>query len=934
VDYLHAIGISDCYASSYLKAVPGSPHGYDVADPTRINPEIGSQDDYDGWVHALANFGMGHIVDVIPNHMGIARGSNAWWLDVLEHGPSSAFARFFDIDWRPVKAELADKVLLPVLDGHYGDILERQELELVCCQGAFAVRYHDEWFPIAPDTFGPILRRTIDEAAGVEPAAEDVTALRGLIDRCERLPARTTRDHVASATRRRESQEIKEQLTSLTTASAGVRDAVGAAVRWFNGRRNDPRSFDALDALLSQQSYRLADWRVASDEINYRRFFDVNQLAALRVEDPEVFDVVHAHVLELVSRKHATGLRVDHVDGLFSPVEYLRRLQGRAADALGLAAGRDCPMYVVVEKILGHDEELSPDWPVHGTTGYEFLARANGLFVDTRNERAFEDIYARFVAGRSPSFDDLTYQSKRLVMHEVMSGDVNALGRRLERYCEADRHLRDFTLYTLISAIKEIIASYPVYRTYIGPGEPPSAQDRRHVTVAAGRARRRAPAVTRSVIDFVERLLLKEGAGDADTDARRIERDRFIGKFQQTTGPISAKGIEDTAMYSFNRLLSLNEVGSDPTRFGIEPLAVHQWLAARGKRWPNALSATSTHDTKRGEDVRARLNVLSEVPGAWKAELAKWRVINRRAKRVVRGALAPSANEEYLIYQSLVGAWPFDAQSEGAFADRFQAYVVKALREAKTNTSWFSPDQEYEAAVRHFVAMLLDPGRPFLDSFRPFQARIADLGIYNSLAQLLVKITAPGIPDFYQGTELWDLSLVDPDNRRPVDYATRRRLAETIAAAGDDPATAAVLLDERPNGRVKLFVMMKALAARASLRPTFELGDYVALDTAGARRGNVFAFARRHEDALALTCVPRLVAELRPDAAGPPTGRSVWGDTRIVLPHGVSGVFRDVFTGAVCTVADNETAIEVATLLDRFPIALLVPDDSRRPNAC
>ena len=923
VDYLHCLGITDCYASSYLKAVPGSAHGYDVADPTRLNPEIGTPEEYERWIDRLRSHAMGHLLDLVPNHMGIAKSSNPWWLDVLENGPSSRFAPFFDIEWHPVKAELADKVLIPILGDQYGAVLERQELQLAYRDGAFVVRYNDDALPIAPDTFGDILEAELEDwlaghAAGADTS--DADELKSIITSGRNLPHRSTRHPDQVAVRARDKEVVKRRLGALVERSADVGALVERAVTRFNGVAGEPRSFDPLDSLLNAQSYRLANWRVASEEINYRRFFDINQLAALRMEDPAVFEAVHRFAFELVHSGAATGLRVDHVDGLYAPHDYLHRLQTRAAEALGEAPEQpDAPIYLVVEKILGPDERLPSEWPVHGTTGYEFAAVVNHLFVDTRNERAMDDIYTRFVRGRV-SFDEIAYRSKKQILHETMSGDINSLGHQLNRFSERNRHFRDFTLYSLISTLKEIIACFPVYRTYITPDEPVSGHDRRFITEAVRAAKRRAAATTPFVFAFIERLLLKQTPSTVAEDCE--EQARFIGKFQQITGPVAAKGIEDTAFYLYNRLLSLNEVGADPRRFGLSPGDLHAWLADRQRRWPSALSATSTHDTKRGEDVRARLNVLSEIPGAWKSAVARWRTLNRRHKRDIRGSLAPDANEEYLLYQTLVGAWPFD-QDIASFRERIRKCMVKSLREAKVHTSWFGPDEEYEDGVLRFVDAILETRRPnpFLESFQPFQARVAELGIYNSLAQLLIKIAAPGVPDFYQGSELWDLNLVDPDNRRPVDYEKRRQALARLK----DHAVPEQLLDERANGVVKLFVMTRALETRAQLRRVFEHGEYLPLQTTGTRRDCLFAFARRDGAATAIACVPRLVAALVPDGATPPVGASVWADTRIELPHAADAAaarrFRDRFTGA--TVEATDGTISAAQLFERFPVALL-----------
>jgi (1->4)-alpha-D-glucan 1-alpha-D-glucosylmutase len=920
VDYLHDLGISDCYASSYLKAVPGSLHGYDVADPTQLNPEIGSDDDHAAWISAMHRRGMGHVMDLVPNHMGIAKSANPWWLDVLENGASSRFARFFDIEWHPVKDELADKVLIPILGAQYGEALERQELKLTYRDGAFFACYYDDTLPIAPDTYAMVFEADLEAWQAEHPGA-DADELLSVLTASRNLPLRSDRTADAIAMRAREKEIVKRRLAELAERSAAVRALIERSIARLNGTPGQPRSFDALDRLFNAQSYRLAHWRVASEEINYRRFFDVNQLAALRMEDPAVFDEVHRFVFSLVERGAVTGLRIDHVDGLFDPGDYLRRLQESTA---GRERGPepDPRFFVVVEKILGSGEQLATDWPVHGTTGYEFATTVNNLFVDARHERPMSEIYRRFTRERI-AFDDLAYRSKKQVLHETMSGDINSLGHQLNRFSERNRHFRDFTLYSLISTLKEVIACFPVYRTYITRTDPISDHDRRYINEAILCARRRASGVPRVIFEFIQKLLLKQTA--AATPEESDEQARFIGKFQQLTSPVAAKGIEDTALYVFNRLLSLNEVGGDPTRFGLEPAAVHAWMAERQARWPHALSATSTHDTKRGEDVRARLNVLSEMPRPWKEAVSRWRALNRRFKNDPKGLAAPDPNEEYFIYQTLVGAWPFESDEEtrSRFVERIATYMTKALREAKVHTSWLNPDEDYEQAVGDFVRAILDPARakPFLQAFLPFQGRVAQLAIYNSLSQLLIKITAPGVPDFYQGTEFWDLNLVDPDNRRQVDYERRRQILSALHPCSGreaSPEALADLLDRRSDGHVKMYTMNRALSARAALRDAFD-GDYTALATIGARRDCLFAFARGGR---AITCVPRLVAALTPDGA-PPLGAAVWADTRVELPEPLRGRrYRNVFTG---TVIDGGDGLAAAAVFDRFPVALLVP---------
>jgi (1->4)-alpha-D-glucan 1-alpha-D-glucosylmutase len=943
VDYLHTLGVSDAYASSYLRAVPGSPHGYDIVDPTRLNPDIGSEEDYWAWVESLRAHDMGHVLDVVPNHMGIAKSANPWWLDVLENGPSSRFARFFDIEWHPVKGELADKVLIPILGDAYGEALERQELRLTYRDGGFFVAYFDDSLPIAPDTYGQIFAGAL-ETWVTEHQGDAADELEIILAAAFNLPPRSSREAEHIALRAREKEVVKRRLAALTTSSAEVRALIDSCVERFNGVPGHPRSFDPLDRLLNDQSYRLAHWRVASEEINYRRFFDVNQLAALRMEDPEVFDEVHRFALELVRRGGPTGFRIDHVDGLYAPGDYLRRLQNNLSTTKHADDTDQESFYIVVEKILGADEKLPADWPVAGTTGYEFAALVNNLFVDSRNEAALDAIYRRFVRDRRdrPSFSELAYRSQKQVLHETMSGDINSLGHQLNRFSERHRHFRDFTLYSLISTIKEVIACFPVYRTYVVPGQPVTDHDRRYIVEAVSSAKQRSPGVTSLVYDFVQRLLLHQTPMTSPEQFEELAR--FTGKFQQLTSPVAAKGIEDTALYVYNRLLSLNDVGSDPRHFGLAPATVHHRLTERCRRWPFALSATATHDSKRGEDVRARLNVLSELPGSWKAAATAWRALNRRFKTEVKGALAPGGNEEYFLYQTLVGAWPFDADRDNvleAFRQRIGAYMTKALREAKVHTSWLSPDEEYERAVTRFVDAILDRGRSarFLDSFAEFHTRIAELGIYNGLAQVLLKITAPGVPDFYQGTEFWDLNLVDPDNRCPVDYDKRRAaLADLTRCANALPRLAEQLLAHRADGRVKMFVTTRALETRARQQSMYERGDYIPLTASGRWHDHVFAFARRHEDEVAITCVPRLIAALVPEKGGPPIG-SIWDDTRLDLGPAlgtletaeISTPLRNAFTDAIVE-PDEARTIPLASVFERFPVALLVLDSTRRSS--
>ncbi len=967
VDYLAALGVSDVYTSSYLAARPGSTHGYDIVDHTRLNPEIGSPEAHEAFTTALGARGMGHILDVVPNHMGIGP-ANRWWQDVLENGPSSAYADFFDIDWDPVERHLAGKVLLPILGDQYGRVLERQELTLEHAEGAFRVRYFDTVLPVEPRSAVLLLESRVaglGEALGDDHP--DLMEFRSILTALANLPAPTERAPERARERAREKEVIRRRLARLAAGSDAVRAAVEEAVRVANGKPGDPRSFDLLDRLLADQPYRLAHWQVAAEEINYRRFFDINELAAIRMEVPAVFRETHRLILAWVEQGRVTGLRIDHPDGLYDPRGYLlalqrerfaqclraeRRRAGAADDAdlegavaeAALAfearghqdphapAGR--PLYVVAEKVLARGERLPTVWAIHGTTGYEFLNLVNGLFVDGGSARAMTAAYARFT-GQRAAWADLVYSSKQLVVRTAMASELEVLGHALTRLAQRDRGSRDFTRRSLTHALREVIACFPLYRTYIAGADAEVAlQDRACVEVALAFARRRNPTTSASIFDFVRDVLLLRYPESADPAYRR-EQLAFVGKFQQLTAPVTAKGVEDTAFYRYHRLASLNEVGGDPDQFGVTVEEFHQRCLARQRDWPAALSATATHDTKRGEDVRARLHVLSEMPRAWREAVHRWHRWNRRHGSRLEGRPAPDRNDEYLLYQTLVGAWPLgpvDDAALGAFAERIQGYMAKAAKEAKVHTSWINPDQAYHEALDRFVERVLAPGpaNRFLADLAAFVEPVARAGMVNALAQAVLKLTAPGVPDIYQGTEFWDLTLVDPDNRRPVAWDRRRAALEDLErglAAGDRAALGQALLEAWPDGRVKLYVIHRGLAERRAAPALFLEGEYVPLPAVGARAAHVCAFARRHGTRAAVVVVPRLVTRLAGPAAPLPLGEAVWGDTAVGLPPGLGGALVDAFTGAaVRGGAGGEATLAVAEALARFPVAVLVQE--------
>ncbi len=945
VPYLARLGISHCYCSPFLKARPHSTHGYDVVDHNAFNPELGTEEDFGRLSAALRARGIGLVIDVVPNHMGVMGADNAWWLDVLENGPASVYAPYFDIDWAPAKRELRGKLLLPLLGGSYGAVLERGDLVLRfdAAAGAFNLHYFGHRLPIAPREYRHLLSRcrdAIERQLGRESRA--CAELQDLITAFGNLPPRTVRAAGKILQRHRDRELCKGRLARLCAEVPIVGELIADVVREHNGTAGDPRSFDALHELLEAQPYRLADWRAAADEINYRRFFDINDLAAVRVEDPTVFEATHPLVLGLLHSSQAQALRIDHPDGLRDPAAYFIRLQQRAARAGSVAAAAagnsgataEPAVYMVIEKILAVDEELPGDWPVHGTTGYDFMNLANGLLLDGGAARNMLRFHAAFVGGRQ-DFDDIVYRCKHLVLRYALASELTVLANQLNRISEGDRHTRDFTLNRLRDALAEVIAWFPVYRTYVA-GDGPGATDRAQIEWAVARARRGARAQEVGIFDFLRQVLLLE-QGSSEPAADREALLRFVMRFQQLCSPVMAKGMEDTALYRYSPMVSLCEVGGDPRRFGVPVRAFHDAITARARRWPHAMLATSTHDSKRSEDVRARINVLTELPSEWRAHAHRWARIARAHKREVEGVLAPSASDEYLLYQTLIGAWPQEPVSEETrreFGERVVAYMQKVTREAKVHTSWINPNAAYEEATTAFVTALLDPSadNPFLSDFLPFQRAVAWFGMYNSLSQVLLKLTCPGVPDFYQGNELWDLSLVDPDNRRPVDYRMRSRALVDIeqrfsrkGAAG--AAEARALLDTLPDGRAKLFLTWKTLALRRDDEALFRDGEYIPLDVSGARAAHLCAFARRTEGRVAVILAPRLFVALASASKALPLGAEAWGDTSVDLkPVAAGGTWQQALTDEPVVVqgAPDAPVIRVGDALRSFPVGVLL----------
>jgi (1->4)-alpha-D-glucan 1-alpha-D-glucosylmutase len=925
VPYLERLGIDWVYASPYLQARSGSTHGYDISNHSRINPEIGSPEEHAEFTQRVQQHGLGHLLDIVPNHMGIGQPDNEWWMEVLENGPSSVYAPYFDIDWAPLKPELAGKVLLPVLGDQYGRVLENGELQIEYDGARFTIRYHEHVFPVSPKSSSLVLSAALERLKNrLGEDHEDRMELASIVTALEYLPPRNRTDPQSVAERRRENAVTKRRVSDLFRNSDLFRRAMEESIREFNGEPGEPHSFNRLDELLEDQAYRLAFWRVAAEEINYRRFFDINDLAGLRVERGEVFQSTHRLIFQLLREGKVQGLRIDHPDGLYDPRRYLRELQQECARRTGEPA-----TYVVVEKILTGEEPLPDDWQCAGTVGYEFLNRLNGLFVDSRNEAGMNAAYTEFI-GRRLRLADLVYDNKELILRAALASELNVLSYMLDRLSESNRRFRDFTLGSLNAALRETIASFPVYRTYIDAHIGRLADsDREFVDRAIRNARRRNPTMSRTVFEFVRNVLLLDWPEDLSEEARE-QHARFVMKFQQLTGPVMAKGLEDTTFYVFNRLISLNEVGGEPERFGIQPADFHRWIAERHEKWPVALNSTSTHDTKRSEDVRARINVLSEIPEEWGRRALRWAELNRDKKALSHDDPAPESNDEYLLYQTLVGAWPLgelERDDRESLVERVQQYMEKATREAKVHTSWINPDEEYDTALREFVRDVLDPSQSaeFLEDLVAFQAKLAPMGMLNALSATTVKLTCPGTPDVYQGQEVWDFSLVDPDNRRPVDYQARSQMLDALVAsleAGDRAEIARAVLDRWQDGRIKLFLTHLLLRYRRDNPELFRAGRYLPLEATGERAEHVISFARENRDQAVVVVAPRFWATMLWDREARLPDGALWSGTGLDLGPIGGRTYRNVLTGETLDGA-RAGSLALERVLQSFPVAVL-----------
>ncbi len=934
--YLKKLGIGDVYLSPIFEARPHSMHGYDVARHDCLNPELGGEQAFAPLAEALRAEGMGLLLDTVPNHMGVGNQS-VWWQDVLENGRASRYSGYFDIDWEPLKPDMQNKLLLPILGCQYGEALEAKQIQVKFENGRALIAYFDHLQPIAPRTLPSVFPKERDREFGV-PAS-----LRELLDELSQLPLHESTDPEAVESRQERLKALKPRLTEALSDPA-LQPVVEKAAEAINGREGDARSFDALHDLLEIQPYRLAYWRTSSEEINYRRFFDVNDLVGLRMENPEVFAQTHSLIRKLLADKDVTGLRIDHCDGMFNPRVYLEQLQklfvaaacdgpvmqgdeasesGIERSVLDATRGIDwthakLPLYCVVEKILEPGETLPRTWAVQGTSGYDFVHFANQFFIQPANKSRFDVIYSDFIGGRvSPT--QIIYESKRNVMLSALSSETHVLANLLSHLARADRRVRDFTDNLLETVIRETIACFPIYRTYIDERGEYSEADTRTIRTAVRLAKRRNASVDASAFDYLQRMLLLEGRGkgNAERDAAQLY---FALKFQQLTGPVMAKGVEDTSFYVYFRFISSNEVGSAMDAFGLKPETLHKANSERQQHTPHALLTTSTHDTKRSEDVRNRLNVLSEMPDAWAGQVTAWADANAGLKTTLDdGTVAPDANEEYLIYQTIVGAWPWANTDKEGFADRVKEYMAKALSEGKVNVSWINPRLEYTEAVQTFVDRLLTPEEgtkqtAFVTELEQMLAPVRLHGAVNSLSQMVLKATSPGVPDFYQGTDMWDLSLVDPDNRRPVDYGLRTRTLDAFGAKS--PAdTAREVLQTLEDGRVKLFAMQKALAVRNAYRETFDDGSYTPLEVSDT--DHAFAFLRG-EDVLVI--LPRFTCSLVSCKEELPLGDH-WAGLTVTLPELSGTRWRQEFTGAEITA--KQGTLDLSDVFAEFPVAIL-----------
>jgi (1->4)-alpha-D-glucan 1-alpha-D-glucosylmutase len=917
LDYFSDLGITHIYASPILRSRAGSAHGYDVIDPTRLNPELGTEADFFTLQTELRNRGMGLVLDIVPNHMS-ASSENSWWMDVLEHGPESAYASYFDIDWHPPSRSLDSKILLPVLGRPFAEVLEGREFKLIYSDGRIFLQYFESLFPLALRTYVAILGKQIDKLR--EKLGEGSTVYQEYSGIVAAFAALRSPPNVSpgEAGEKRFRFEARERLQQLVSSSADVEAFLNDRLRDLMGQPNDPASFSPLEKLLAEQFYVLSYWQNVNEEINYRRFFTITDLVGVRVEDPLVFEATHALITRLAVQPPIDGLRIDHIDGLRDPLAYLNRLR----EQLGKDSASDQPrdISIFVEKILGRRERLPREWPAAGTTGYDFLNALNSVFVDPSGAKCIEEVYEDFV-GKKLIYTDLLYQKKKLVMSTLLGVEMRSLGHQLSLLADKDRYARDLSRSDLTQALFETTAHMPIYRTYTRNLEV-SREDAKVIERAIEEALSRKFYLQPAHFDFVGDVLLVKNRSHLLPDQREA-RLNFVMRWQQFTGPIMAKAFEDTFLYVYNPLTSLNEVGGDPRPSAATRENFPRFISERSKDWPNSMNATTTHDTKRSEDVRARINVLSEIPGEWKERLERWSRLNSKYKTQVDGQQVPDRNEEVLLYQTLLGMWPADGKEDASLVERLQEYAVKATREAMVHTRWTLPNVGHEDALKKFVTSILKPASSFLRDFVPFQRSIAYSGMVNGLTQTLIKIISPGVPDFYQGSDLWDLRLVDPDNRQPVDFAKRVSMLAALKRQSEaNTSVAAELARHWEDGRIKLYAIWKALNFRRRRPELFSKGDFVELKSSGPGAEYILAMLRHYKREWVLLVARRWLARATQGQTGDPDIR--WREAAIQLPDSAPWLWENIFTSEKITIADEHAkSLRVEQLLNHFPIAVL-----------
>jgi (1->4)-alpha-D-glucan 1-alpha-D-glucosylmutase len=934
LDYLRDLGISHIYASPILSSRHGSGHGYDVTDSATIDRDLGGPEDFAVLLSALAGRGLGLILDIVPNHMA-AGSENHWWMDVLEFGPDSAFSSYFDIDWTSPSRTLAGKLLLPFLGAPFGDVLNAGELKIGLHDGRFLLHYFDHTFPISPTSYAEILSFSQADAKVIlDRGLHGAPEWQGILAVAQSLAQSNGASSQAAAERRIKFESLRDRLKQILASSPDVRARMDGALERLNGTRHDPSSFVRLEQILGAQHYRLAYWQAPSEAINYRRFFSITDLVGVRVEDPAVFDATHELIVRTAQNPASVGFRIDHIDGLRDPLAYLNRLRDRLAKpgmSRGSAIGNSesAEPYLIVEKILAKEEQLPAEWPVDGTTGYDFMNACTRIFVDETRAARLSEIYADWT-GLQVDFDDLIYEKKKFVMRTLFGVEMRTLGRELAELARDDRYARELHPAELAEAVIEVTACLPVYRTYIQSLDIP-ANTRQLLTAAIDSARFRRSTLSARYFDFLSDVLLLASPEHVRADQRE-SRLAFVARWQQFTGSIMAKGVEDTALYTYFPLASLNEVGGDPRVPGPGPLEFHRFISARQENWPNSLNATTTHDTKRSEDTRARICVLSETPERWAECLREWSRMNERYAAKFDGTVVPDRNEEYLFYQTLIGVWPAQEREWSTLVPRLQDYFIKASREANVRTRWVAPNHPHESALREFVARALDreANGEFCASVERFMEHIGLYGMLNGLSQTLLKCTCPGVPDTYQGSELWDSRLVDPDNRGPIDFDRRvRSLAGKETSRGANQTVEDLLVGWH-DGRVKAHVLSRSLKARQKRSELFGSGSYRVLAAVGQHANRVVAFAREQTEAWSITISPRCMASVEGPVTCRQCRRKFWQKTDLLLPVGAPKSWVNILSGEVsASVAVNSDGrLSLSDIFEEFPLALLVPATS------